>query len=179
MRIYTGRGDAGETDLRTGDRVSKADARIEAYGTVDEANAAVGLARAATDDVGLEERLAAVQNDLHAVQAMLACPGDDDERVTVDDEAVDRLEAAIDQWDEELPPLDSFILPGGSETAARLHRARSTARRAERRTVALADRDGDVADAVLAYLNRLSDFLFAAARVANHRGDVEEPSPDY
>ncbi|WP_096389662.1 cob(I)yrinic acid a,c-diamide adenosyltransferase [Halopenitus persicus] len=177
MTIYTGRGDAGETDLRTMERVSKTDPRIEAYGTVDEANALIGTVRP-TGHPDVDETLAEVQNDLHVVQADLANPDPDPDDPRVTDEHVAALEDRIDALSEELAPLQSFILPGGGEAGSRLHHARAVVRRAERRTVALA-REEPVEEAVLAYLNRLSDALFTLARVVNARADEPEESPTY
>ncbi len=176
MKIYTRRGDEGKTDLRGGHRVEKTSPRVEAYGTVDEVNAVVGLAYpTGYDDV--DEWLGEVQNHLHIVQAEFATPGDADSP-TIHDEHVEDLEAWIDAADEELEPLGSFIFPGGSEAGSRLHHARSVCRRAERRAVALAGEE-DVDETAVAYLNRLSDALFTWARLVNQREGVEERSPTY
>ena len=177
MTIYTGRGDAGETDLRTMDRVSKASPRIEAYGTVDEVNATVGRVRP-TGYEDVDDQLRAIQNHLHVVQADLANPDPDegDPRMTAD--RVERLEDWMDAHDEELDPLQSFILPGGGDSGARLHHARAVCRRAERRAVALA-REEEINEQTVAYLNRLSDALFTLARVVNQRDGVGEEAPDY
>ena len=175
--MYTRRGDDGETDLRGGDRVSKTSSRVEAYGTVDEVNAVVGLARpTGYDDV--DEWLDAVQNHLHVLQASLATPDRDADVPRLDAGDVDRLEDWIDVADEELEPLSNFVVPGGSETGARLHHARSVCRRAERRAVALAEDEG-VDEHALAYLNRLSDALFTFARLVNAREGVAEHEPTY
>jgi cob(I)alamin adenosyltransferase len=198
MKIYTGRGDAGETDLHTGDRVSKASPRIEAYGTVDELNASLGraaglLRTAHREEIGgmqdLVDDVVELQHLLFVAQADLANPDKDDDAPTIDDEDVAWCEDRIDAYEEELPPLESFVLPGGAPTGAALHRARTVARRAERRTVALADSvDAEGGDAgegadgtedVLAFLNRVSDLLFVLARTANDRLDVEEEVPRY
>jgi len=177
MTIYTGRGDEGETDLRTMERVSKTDPRIEAYGTVDEANAVIGTVRpSGYDDV--DETLAAIQNQLHVVQADLANPEPDEGDPRIEPAHTEQLEDRIDGYDEELDPLRSFILPGGSEAGAALHQARSVTRRAERRTVALA-REEAINEEVVAYLNRLSDALFTIARVVNARDGEPEESPTY
>ncbi|MFB6155572.1 MAG: cob(I)yrinic acid a,c-diamide adenosyltransferase [Haloferacaceae archaeon] len=181
MTIYTGRGDEGETDLRDMSRVSKADPRIEAYGTVDEVNALLGTALpTGYDDV--DERLTAVQNHLHVVQADLASPlsgdADDEDAPRVEARHVERLESWIDEADEELDPLQSFILPGGGASGATLHHARAVCRRAERRTVALAG-EAEVNEHAVTYLNRLSDFLFTYARLVNRRDGVREDSPTY
>lgn len=176
MRIYTGRGDAGETDLRRGPRVSKTNPRIEAYGTVDELNALLGTVRPTGHD-DVDEHLATIQNHLHVAQADLADPeGGDAPRVT--DEHVATLEDWIDAHDEELEPLQQFVLPGGSRPGAELHRARSVCRRAERRTVALAAEE-EINETVVAYLNRLSDALFTLARLVNQREGVPEEQPTY
>lgn len=197
MKIYTGRGDAGQTDLRTGDRVSKASPRIEAYGTIDEANAALGRAAsllrdAHRDEAGLGDVIddaVELQHRLFVAQADLADPDKDDDAPTVDDEDVAWCEDRIDAHEEALPPLQSFILPGGAASGAALHRTRTVMRRAERRCVALADAlDGDAdgagggadaVDDVLAFLNRASDLLFVLARTANDRLDAEEEAPRY
>jgi cob(I)alamin adenosyltransferase len=178
MSLYTGRGDDGDTDLRTGERVSKADPRIEAYGTVDELNALVGTVRpTGYDDV--DETLAEIQNHLHVLQAELANPDADGDDPTIESEHVAGLEAEIDDADEEVPPLESFILPGGSAAGSDLHHARTVCRRAERRTVALTAESPDVSSDVVTYLNRLSDLLFTLARLVNHREGVPEASPTY
>jgi cob(I)alamin adenosyltransferase len=171
-RIYTRGGDRGETSLGDGSRVPKSDLRIEAYGTVDELNAAVGLAALALGD---EERplLERIQNELFDLGADLCVPlGAAGDRLRVEQAAVDRLEAECDRVNERLAPLRSFVLPGGTEAAARLHLARTICRRAERRTVELAGRE-PVNPLVIAYLNRLSDLLFILARAAN--ADSSEP----
>lgn len=167
-KIYTKTGDAGQTGLAGGARVPKSDPRVEAYGTVDELSSAIGLARALLDeDADLDGVLAHVQRDLMLVAAELATPpGSHAKGAHLKGAAVERLENAIDRWEAELPALVKFILPGGTRAAAALHVARATCRRAERRAVAL---DGGVPAAVLAYLNRLSDLLFVAARLANRR----------
>ena len=177
MTIYTGRGDEGQTDLRTMERVSKTHPRIEAYGTVDEANAVVGTVHpSGYDDV--DETLAAIQNHLHVAQADLANPEPDEDDPTIEPAHTEQLEDWIDGFDEELEPLQSFILPGGSEAGAALHQARSVTRRAERRVVALA-REEEINEEVVAYLNRLSDALFTIARVVNARDGEPEESPTY
>jgi cob(I)alamin adenosyltransferase len=178
MKIYTGRGDEGMTDLRNMDRVSKASARIEAYGTVDELNANLGVVRpTGYDDV--DDHLRQAQNHLHIVQADFANPNPEDEDPVVRDEHVDTVEAWIDEWQEELDPLEDFILPSGSEPGARLHRARAVCRRAERRAVAFASEEAAVNDTAIVYLNRLSDALFTLARVVNEREGVTEENPTY
>ncbi|WP_101294759.1 cob(I)yrinic acid a,c-diamide adenosyltransferase [Halegenticoccus soli] len=177
MTIYTRRGDEGMTDLRDMSRVSKTSPRIEAYGTVDEANALVGTIRPTGHD-DVDETLAEIQNHLHVVQADLANPSPDEDDPQVREEHVERLESWIDEADEELDPLRSFILPGGSESGAKLHHARAVCRRAERRAVALAA-DEPVNEHAVAYLNRLSDALFTLARLVNKRDGVREEAPTY
>lgn len=179
MTPYTGRGDEGRTDLRTGERVSKADPRIEAYGAVDEVNALLGIIRADCADTDeFDERLGRLQQDLHTVQAELANPDPDDDAPRIDETRITALETWMDEYDAELEPLRSFVLPGGSELGARLHHARAVARRAERRVVELMAAE-DVEAHVQTYLNRLSDLLFVLARVANARAGVPEESPTY
>ncbi len=178
MKIYTGRGDDGLTDLRNMDRVSKASARIEAGGAVDEVNALVGVARPTGYD-DIDERLRKIQHHLHIVQADFANPDPDEDDPVLREEHVDRLEEWIDDWDDQLDPLEQFILPSGSTQGAKLHHARSVCRRAERRAVAFASEEGAVNDTAIAYLNRLSDALFTAARLVNERDGVTEESPTY
>ena len=174
-RIYTRAGDAGETSLGDGSRVPKLDCRIGAFGTVDELNAALGVVLA---DPGLSERLRAplgrIQNDLFDVGADLSVPFGVTDRLRVDQAAVDRLEQLCDELNAELPTLKSFVLPGGTEAAARLHVARTTCRRAERDALTANEENG-INPLVLAYLNRLSDLLFIAARAANADGGRDEP----
>ena len=177
MKIYTGRGDEGMTDLQNMDRVAKTSARIEAYGTVDETNALVGSVRPTGYD-DLDEQLAGVQNHLHIVQADFANPEADDEDTRVREEHVEQVEAWIDSYDEELDPLQSFILPGGSEAGAKLHHARAVCRRAERRAVTLANEE-PINEHAVVYLNRLSDALFVFGRAVNKRDGVREENPSY
>ncbi|HVN01131.1 MAG TPA: cob(I)yrinic acid a,c-diamide adenosyltransferase [Caulobacteraceae bacterium] len=176
-KIYTRTGDAGMTRLASGAPVSKADLRVEAYGGVDETNAAIGVARlAARDDATLDVILARVQNDLFDLGADLATPPSDHDheqpRLRIVESQVERLEAEIDQLNAPMAPLTSFVLPGGSAAAAALHVARTVCRRAERTCVALAGRE-PVSAAGLKYLNRLSDLLFVAARRANDDGRAD------
>ncbi len=173
-RIYTRTGDKGETALGNGSRVPKDDLRVEAYGTVDETNATVGLARLqATGE--MDAALMRIQNDLFDLGADLCRPdlaGDSAAAhppLRVIDSQVDRLEAEIDAMNASLSPLRSFVLPGGSALAAHLHLCRTVSRRAERLAVALA-REGDVNPAAVKYLNRLSDWFFVASRAANDDG---------
>ena len=174
-RIYTRTGDDGTTGLASGDRRAKDDDRVAAYGTVDEANSAIGLARLHTAGHDLDDALARIQNDLFDVGADLATPGDDfgDDSTSLraTPAQVMRLETEIDAMNANLAPLTSFILPGGTPAAAYLHLARTIVRRAERLAVTAAGAEPINPEAVR-YLNRLSDHLFVAARVANPRGDV-------
>jgi len=178
-KIYTRTGDDGTTALGTGRRVAKYDLRVEAYGTLDETNAAIGLARLHTRDrqPTLDAMLARIQNDLFDLGADLCFPDETKDargRLQVTDAQVARLEGEIDGLNHELEPLRSFVLPGGSPAASYLHLARTISRRAERLMVALAARKGEaVGDAALRYINRLSDFLFVAARYANDKGKLD------
>ncbi len=178
MKIYTGRGDEGMTDLRDMSRVSKTSPRIEAYGTVDEVNSLVGTIRpSGYDDV--DEKLEAIQNHLHIIQADFANPDTEDaDAPHIEEHHAEKLEDWMDGFDDELDPLQSFILPGGSEVGAKLHHARSVCRRAERRAAALAAEES-VNAAAVAYLNRLSDALFVFARLVNKRDGIREESPTY
>jgi cob(I)alamin adenosyltransferase len=175
-RIYTRGGDAGETSLGDGARVPKTDGRIEAYGTVDELNSALGLVLAGDLPEGFRGPLERIQNELFDLGADLSVPLEDDrrERLRVERSQVEALERLCDEANEGLERLRSFVLPGGTETAARLHLARTVCRRAERRTVTL-DRSHGVNPEAIAYLNRLSDLLFILARAANAAAGREEP----
>ena len=168
-RIYTRGGDRGETSLGDGARVPKHNLRVEAYGTVDEANSAIGLARLhAAPDV--DAMLARIQNDLFDLGADLCRPGSpDDGKLRMSPAQVTRLEQEIDAINASLAPLTSFVLPGGSHCAAHLHLARTVARRAERLTCDLATRE-PVNPQAIQYLNRLSDHLFVLSRHANDGG---------
>ncbi len=177
-RIYTRTGDGGTTRLATGATVSKADLRVEAYGAVDETNACIGLARLHTaGDAEFDAMLARLQNELFDLGADLAAPARADEAdgamLRILDGQVARLEAEIDVMNDELPGLQSFILPGGTAAAAALHLARTVSRRAEREAVRLVETGEPVNGPAMRYLNRLSDFLFVAARWANDRGRAE------
>jgi cob(I)alamin adenosyltransferase len=178
-KIYTRSGDDGTTALGSGRRVAKYDLRVEAYGTLDETNAAIGLARLYTRDgpPSLDAMLARVQNDLFDLGADLCFPDESKDargRLQVTDAQVKRLEGEIDMLNSELQPLRSFVLPGGSPASAFLHLARTMSRRAERLMVALAGRKGETVGApALRYINRLSDFLFVAARYANDKGNFD------
>ena len=178
-KIYTRTGDDGTTALGSGRRVSKADLRVEAYGTLDETNAAIGLARLYTreQDGPLDAMLNRIQNDLFDLGADVCFPDESKDargRLTVSAAQVDRLETEIDALNQDLQPLRSFVLPGGTPAASYLHLARTISRRAERLMVALAERpDEAVGDAALRYINRLSDFLFVASRYANEKGKAD------
>jgi cob(I)alamin adenosyltransferase len=172
-KIYTRTGDDGTTGLGSGERRRKDDLRVEAYGTVDEANAAIGLARLSTaDDKEIDAMLSAIQNDLFDLGADLCTPPSDTppayEPLRIAEAQVDRLEREIDLLNADLAPLRSFVLPGGTKAAAALHLARTIARRAERLMVALAAQE-PVGAPALKYVNRLSDFLFVASRYVNHK----------
>jgi cob(I)alamin adenosyltransferase len=175
-KIYTRTGDDGTTALGSGRRVAKYDLRVECYGTLDETNAAIGLARVHTSATipTLDGMLARIQNDLFDLGAELCYPDESKDargRLSVSDAQVERLEGEIDALNRELQPLRSFVLPGGTPAASFLHLARTISRRGERLMVALASRPNEpVGDAALRYINRLSDFLFVAARYANDKG---------
>jgi cob(I)alamin adenosyltransferase len=172
-RIYTRTGDDGTTALGSGERRPKYDLRVAAYGTVDETNAAIGVARLHVEDVTIDAMLGMIQNDLFDLGADLAVPQREGkaERLRVLSSQVERLERDIDALNEKLSPLTSFVLPGGTAAAAHLHLARTICRRAERMVVELASQpDEPVSDAAIQYMNRLSDFLFVASRAANHNG---------
>jgi cob(I)alamin adenosyltransferase len=175
VKIYTRTGDTGETSLYGGARARKDDARVDAYGEVDELNAWLGLVRASHLDAALDAELATIQRDLFALGAQLADPRDAlAPRVTkavIDDGHVERLEQLIDRLEDELPPLRRFILAGGTAAGAALHVARTVCRRAERRIVGL---EPAVDPVLVRYVNRLSDLLFVLARTANHRGGIAE-----
>jgi cob(I)alamin adenosyltransferase len=178
LRIYTRTGDQGTTGLFGGGRVDKHHPRVEAYGDVDELNAALGLARSIEMMPRIDEVLVPVQRDLFAIGALLATPDhakmrEQLEKARIDEERIAQLERAIDDGEAELEPLRSFIIPGGTPKAAALHVARTVCRRAERRVVALA-RDVDLPELAVRYLNRLSDLLFVLARVANRRAGAGE-----
>jgi cob(I)alamin adenosyltransferase len=176
VRIYTGTGDQGTTGLFGGGRVEKDDARVEAYGAVDELNACIGVAAAHLEPGPLTDELAAIQADLFRLGAELACaPGKEDKLglalVSADD--AKRLEGLIDDIETRLQPLKTFVLPGGTRAAAFLHQARTVCRRAERRVIASRAKSPVRAE-VLVYLNRLSDLLFVLAREANREAGQEE-----
>ncbi|MEO1039856.1 MAG: cob(I)yrinic acid a,c-diamide adenosyltransferase [Pseudomonadota bacterium] len=177
-KIYTKTGDKGRTRLGDMSEADKHDPRVEAYGAVDEANAAIALASAAAGESHeLHRTLTRVQNDMFDLGADLCVPDRGEklewEPLRVSEAQVERLEEEIDRLNSRLEPLDSFILPGGSELSARLHVARTITRRAERRTVALASSGEPVSEAAIKYLNRLSDLLFVAARITNDDGRAD------
>jgi cob(I)alamin adenosyltransferase len=180
-RIYTRTGDDGTTALGTGERRAKNDLRIEAYGTIDEANSAIGLARVATASdavcARVDAMLLSIQNDLFDLGADLCVShsaNDTTQPLRIVQSQVDRLEHKIDELNAELEPLRSFVLPGGTPAAAALHLARTVTRRAERLLVALAEAPGEeVGGPALRYINRLSDFLFVAARYVNQKGEAD------
>lgn len=167
MKIYTRTGDKGQTGLWGGTRIRKDAVRIQAYGTVDECNAVIGLACSCLQETTLSTMLAQVQNELFVVGSDLASDLKLENVPRVKPREVEQLEAWIDQLEAELPPLTQFILPGGHAVAAHLHLARTVCRRAERWVVSLSH-ESSINETVLLYLNRLSDFLFVAARYANH-----------
>jgi cob(I)alamin adenosyltransferase len=180
LKIYTRTGDAGDTGLFGGGRVPKNHPRVEAYGDVDELNAAIGFARSIEQMPRIDEVLVPIQRDLFAIGALLATPDREKmrqhlEKARVDEERIGQLEHAIDECDRELEPLRSFIVPGGTPKAAALHVARTVCRRAERRVVSLGESGVDeMPPVVVIYLNRLSDLLFTLARVANRRAGAGE-----
>jgi cob(I)alamin adenosyltransferase len=176
MRIYTKTGDTGETGLFGGGRVKKSDVRVDAYGEVDELNAHLGLARSLGLDPELDALAGRLQDQLFVLGSLIATPPGSKAAASLpklQPEWVTEMERAIDKFDEELRPLSTFILPGGSAAASALHVARTVCRRAERRVVPLQDAD-KVDIACVVYLNRLSDLLFTMARAQNHRAGVAD-----
>ncbi len=175
MKIYTKTGDRGDTSLYSGQRVPKDALRIEAYGTVDELNSALGLVRAEGGDPEIDGILEVIQNELFELGADLATPQSVDRSKVkrIESKDVQGLEKVLDDLEGHVKPLRSFILPGGTPVAARLHFARTVCRRAERAVVRLS-RNEDIGETVTVYLNRLSDLLFVLARYANHRASVPE-----
>jgi cob(I)alamin adenosyltransferase len=171
MKIYTRGGDGGETSLLGGGRVRKSDPRIDAYGTVDELNAVVGLVRASWPQSALDEEMGRIQSDLFDLGARLASPGLEERFPGPSPARVTALEAAVDAMEEKLPPLTSFILPGGALASSFLHLARTVCRRAERLVVGL---ESGNSLPVVVYLNRLSDYLFVAARFVNQESGVAD-----
>lgn len=179
MKIYTRKGDKGETGLIGGTRLLKSALRVEAYGEVDELNAALGWIRARLIDEAIRADLLQIQRDLFAIGAQLADPTghveQKAEKAGISERRVRELEGLIDRYDAALSPLHAFILPGGSEGGALLHLARAVCRRAERRIVALS-RDEPLPPVLISYINRLSDLLFTLARVVNREAGIEEIS---
>ncbi|MCA1032661.1 cob(I)yrinic acid a,c-diamide adenosyltransferase [Bacillus timonensis] len=179
MKIYTKTGDKGTTSLIYGQRVSKTDLRVEAYGTCDEANSFIGLAVSHLKNIDIKEKaeiihsLQRVQTVLFHVGAELATPTGKEVKWKLTEDEIKELEKTIDTWDAVLPPLTNFVLPGGSEAGATLHIARTTVRRAERRAIAIGE---EVNPLVCSYLNRLSDYLFVAGRYVNHLLNTTEPT---
>lgn len=177
-KIYTRTGDDGSTGLVDGSRLSKSDLRVRAYGDVDETNAVIGLVRLHLESRLLDDMLSRIQNDLFDLGADLATPlpeqGDKDSEyaLRMSQSQTSRLEKELDKLNADLEPLTSFVLPGGHPPSAYLHQARTVCRRAERVCVALADEE-NITPAALTYLNRLSDFLFVAARWANDQGEAD------
>jgi cob(I)alamin adenosyltransferase len=175
MKIYTKTGDGGDTSLFGGGRVGKESDRVESYGQIDELNSVLGMARA--EGLGTLDALTqTLQDQLFTIGSLLATPAGSKASAHVPQlrpEWVTAMESAIDEFDKELPPLTSFVLPGGTKAAAALHFARCVCRRAERRIVPIM-RAGDVDQDIIVYLNRLSDLLFTMARVANHRAGVKD-----
>ncbi|HYV06869.1 MAG TPA: cob(I)yrinic acid a,c-diamide adenosyltransferase [Blastocatellia bacterium] len=176
-KVYTRTGDAGETSLVGGARVSKASKRVDAYGDVDELNSLIGLARAYLQHDEIDETLGLIQNDLFTLGADLASPAEI-EVPRIQTSFVETLEQLSDRFLAELEPLKEFILPGGSQAGATLHLARTVARRAERRVVQLSQAE-EVNDLTIVYLNRLSDLLFILARAVNRRDGVPEKMTDF
>ncbi len=176
MKIYTRTGDDGTTGLIGGDRVRKSDLRLDCYGTTDELNAAIGLIQVIAPD-WLKPMLDPVQNELFVIGSYLAAPENDPTALKylpiLDESMIGRLEMQIDGFETELPKLKYFILPGGSELAARLHLARTVCRRCERLVVTFSW-DRPINPVIVTYLNRLSDWLFVCSRLANHRAGVQD-----
>ncbi len=174
MKIYTKKGDQGETSLYGGQRVSKSSKRIEAYGTVDELNSILGMANALPATNYTNEAILTVQNHLFVLGADLATPHSKEVRIDrISSSEIEWLEKSIDFMEDALPPLKSFILPGGSQAGSLFHFARTVCRRAERITVECG-KEEQISDLAIMYLNRLSDFLFVIARYENHRAQQEE-----
>ena len=178
MKIYTKTGDKGDTGLFGGGRVSKDDPRVEAYGDVDELNASLGMVRAVEMMPRIDEVIVPIQRDLFSIGALLATPDiqkmhDHLSKAQIDDARIASLEKSIDDCDRELEPLKAFIVPGGTPKSAALHVSRTVCRRAERRVISL-QKEHEIPQIVVIYLNRLSDLLFTLARVANRRAGAGE-----
>lgn len=178
MTVYTGRGDNGDTDLRGGERVSKTDPRIEAYGTVDELNALLGRIRPVSMD-DINDTIETIQNQLFILQAQLADPENHENTPEITEAHVAFLEERIDEAEIELPKQNSFLLPGGTDVGSALHHACTVCRRAERRSVALDELSVPLSPLVVTYLNRLSDLLYTLSRLANYREGATPDQPTY
>jgi len=176
-KVYTKTGDQGQTSLVGGARVSKSSLRVDAYGDVDELNSMIGVARSETNDAAIDEVLGLIQNDLFTLGADLASPAEI-QVPRISEQFVAMLEEISDRFLAELQPLKEFILPGGSKAGAILHLARTVARRAERKAVALGEHEELNPEAIV-YLNRLSDLLFILARAVNHRAGIPEKMTDF
>tara|TARA_A100001037_G_scaffold303684_1_gene338334 strand:+ start:5035 stop:5562 length:528 start_codon:yes stop_codon:yes gene_type:complete len=175
MKIYTKRGDSGQTDLVGGERVTKDHTRVESYGTIDELNSAIGLISIEKYE-DMAQYLVEIQNHLHIIQAQLSRVEEGEIKIT--SKHIELIENWIDEYEKELEPLHAFILPGGSKEGAKLHHARAICRRAERRLVTLSIEGAEVGRCI-EYLNRLSDAMFVFARLVNQREKVEEINPSY
>lgn len=175
MSIYTRTGDKGKTSFFSGQRVSKADLRVEAYGTVDELNSVIGVVAAQIQNSKLKNQLIEIQEDLLEIGSVLAQSGimNNESRIKNLDQRVKDFEKMIDEMSEKLPPLQNFILPGGGMAGSLLHFARTVCRRAERRIVALAEKE-EISSEIIIYLNRLSDLLFTIARFINYKEKQKE-----
>ncbi len=177
VKIYTKKGDAGRTALFDGTDVAKSDSRVDAYGDVDELNAAIGAARAFVEARDVDAALAAIQKDLFAVGAQLADPKYDvakrKEKTKITEERIVEFEKLIDGWEEKLPPLKNFIVPAGAKGASMLHLARTVCRRSERKIVALSV-SVPLSSILIKYMNRLSDLLFVMARIENLKGGEQQ-----
>lgn len=173
MKLYTKQGDDGKTGLYGGHRVSKNDPRVVAYGAVDETNASIGWSAAVCKDEQTLAVLRQLQSDLFTLGTELATPAGGKTLTTIQDSHAAQLEAWIDRATDEVPPLTQFVLPGGGELSSRLHLARTVSRRAERQIVRLTERE-TVSPQTIIYINRLSDLLFALARLANHREGIAD-----
>lgn len=176
MKIYTRTGDLGSTGLFGGPRVSKDDSRIEAYGTVDELNASIGVARSLGPPDAIDSQLEQIQHELFSIGAELATPDPDEHAMRIIGTAhIERLEQWIDEHEQDLPTLKHFILPSGDPVATQLHMARAICRRGERRVVTMAQvKEYSVSQALIVYLNRLSDLLFVLTRAVNQRAGARE-----
>jgi len=173
MKLYTKTGDDGSTGLFGGDRVQKNDLRVIAYGEVDELNALIGVVIADCKDKETAQSLQQIQSDLFSLGAQLATPNEKNVTAKIEEKHIQQLEQWIDHSVAEVPSMKNFVLPGGSATSASLHLARTVCRRAERATIALSQQQNIQPNTII-YLNRLSDLLFALARLANHRAGVTD-----